>query len=189
MCLKVLLILYIFFQIKRMCWSVVFAAIRQTVDDEYESSQKKDQAAADRATSINAETGQGGLLALQTSSSNISASLAVDSKVAKENIFNAVFRSLAPWVVQALEDATTFAKQNEPRKEDVLKKLQMMNSTSVPTEAASMFATNLWPSLKSRGWKADLITEGDRVGETRYSFKDKEVSSIHFQFVSNVLLI
>jgi hypothetical protein len=159
-----------------MCWSVIFVVIRQTVDDEYDALVKKDQLAADRASAISAETSQGGLLAVPANTSSCADSVGIDPIVAKEKIFVALMRSLAPWIERAVDDATNYAKNNEPRKEEVLNKLQTL---SVPTDATSMFATNLWPSLKSRGWKANLITEGDRTGETRYSFKDKEVRSVH----------
>jgi hypothetical protein len=162
-----------------MGWSIIFAVIRQTVDDEYENTQKKDQLAADRLIASSTEPIQGGLLAIPANISNGSSSLCADPKEAKEKIFLAVLKSLAPWIGKTVEDASSFARDNEPRKEEVLKKLQTMSMPSVPTDATSIFATNLWPSLKSRGWKTSMVTEGNRTGATRYSFKDKEVSAKH----------
>ena len=102
---------------------------------------------------------------------------AINPSEIKAKAFQKIVGSQAPWFAEVLNDASNFAKSNEPRQDEVIHKLNTMNLPLTATDVASIFATNVWPSLKSRGWKVALIDEGDQTGKSRYSYKDKEVST------------
>lgn len=76
-------------------------------------------------------------------------------------------------------DATSFAKENEPHAQELVDKVLKkppVSEIETPVDSASIFATNIWPSLKSRGWKALVVADGDRAGKTVYSYGGKEVN-------------
>jgi hypothetical protein len=151
-----------------MCWSIIFATIKETADDEAEAARKRDQSLNDRAKTFTQES-------ILTSSGLAAAS--VDMKEYKEKAFRSVVRSLTKWFEQVLSDAVETARLNQPRGVDVVSKLQNLTSSEEQKDPSSIFATNVWPSLKSRGWKVTMPTEGNQAGKSIYTFKDREVST------------
>jgi hypothetical protein len=159
-----------------MSWSIILTILKELTDDDAQSAIKKGQIAADKSSVKHAEATDGGVLAAH-------ALLAgkvegADMKESRCIIFEKIIRSLQPWLSDLLNDATDYAKLSVPRSQFIIEKVKQINNHSPSIELASIFATNVWPSLKSRGWKVSLITEGDLTGKSTYSFKDKEVRYI-----------
>lgn len=150
-----------------MSWSIIFATIKETADDEAEAlTKKRDQSSTDRARN---KLGDG--LTATTNDAGI------DIKEIKEKTLRSVVRSLGRWFGVVLDDAVEKAKGSQPRGKDVVYKLINLSSQDEQKDPSSIFATNVWPSLKSRGWKVTIPTEGSQAGKSIYSFKDREVST------------
>jgi len=103
-----------------------------------------------------------------------------DHQALVQTVFDKHWAANKNWAKPVLVDALAFAKSAQPRPEDVLSRIQN-SSTEVTactsrTEMASLFAENVWPSLKYRGWKAETLSEGHPKGTTQYSFEGKQVS-------------
>ena len=98
--------------------------------------------------------------------------------------FEKLRNDAAPLMEAAIADAVAFAKENSQRDQTVLARVLRRATESVTTMKKSdivpLFATSVWPSLKSRGWKAELISEGSSAGKTRYSYNGKDVSRRFF---------
>lgn len=98
----------------------------------------------------------------------------------KVEAFEKLVKVHGSWLHQVFVDAVSYAKDNEPRNKETLDLINRKPSDSKkppkPTDTTAIFATNVWPSLKSRGWKSVTKTEGPLAGKTLYSFEEKEVS-------------
>ena len=98
----------------------------------------------------------------------------------KRIAFEKIRAESSSWMKGVISDAVDFAKENSPREKEVLDRiLRKSSDTSAPpkpSNTAAMFATSVWPSLKNRGWKAEVIAEGSSAGKTRYSYDGKDVS-------------
>lgn len=153
----------------------------ETVEDDSEAAKKREAKAAEKVHEESVEPTErieGGVLAVDRSSDPI----VHDVKKLREKAFEKRWRDVSNWMGCVIADAVAFASDNAPREKEQLDKiLRKTNESSQPlqrSEIASMFATSVWPSLKSRGWNVDLITDGDAAGKTRYSFQGKEVSKV-----------
>ena len=153
----------------------------ETAASDGEKAMTREVKAAEKDREKNAEAANpsdGGVLAVALSSDKVSASI----EELKEKAFEKLRRDTSNWIKDVIADAVAYAKENSPRdKESLDRALHKTNGSPQPlkeSEIATMFATSVWPSLKSRGWKAEVLTEGDSVGKTRYSFDGKDVSPL-----------
>lgn len=168
-------------QIIRMAWSIIFASIKETTDDEAESSKKREQNNIDIAKAKQAGTENldgGGILATQEVTDVPNATETVDEKTLKQQAFEKVFRMLGSWIELVLADATEYANEHEPRPKEVideLQKLKTIDQVEPASDPVTMFASKIWPFLKTRGWKTSMITAGNLAGRSQYIFRDKSV--------------
>jgi hypothetical protein len=164
-----------------MCWTIVLMTLLEAATDDSEASEKREAKAADKAREESVEPGkpiEGGVLAVDRSFETVS-----DVKKLVQTAFEKLWRESSNWMQDVLTDATDFASHSIPREQELLDKIHHTGSKSAqplikPPDNANMFATSVWPSLKSRGWVAELITDGDSAGKTRYVFQRKEVTYI-----------
>jgi hypothetical protein len=156
-----------------MSWSLALLTILETADDDAIQAKKREERAAEKKQEESGEV-SAGVLAMDLSQ-NCS-----DEAQLKEKSFEKLWNANASWAKLALEDAVTFAKDSEPRDTDSLKAALMIGEPQKPQQGgvSSTFAENVWPSLKSRGWKAVLSTEGPSAGKTRYTYVGKQVRLI-----------
>jgi len=145
-----------------------------------------------RESSDSAALPEGGVLAiLQTQDSG-----AVKPEVV-QHCFKKLWYASESWVTAAFNDALTFARSAEPRDQEALSRgLQSARSAGTKStaplkkdEISALFSQNVWPSLKSRGWKAVVLSEGPNAGKTQYSYGGKQVSTIDDQFPKGVAKI
>ena len=166
-----------------MAWSLVmFTIIDAAVDDaEKALNRELKTAEKDRETAEAMKPTNGGVLAasLPLNSDGLEkppSSIDTLKRAALEKLLN----DTAPWIEAVFTDAVAFAKENSPRDQTVIAQVLRGSTDSVTKMKKSdtdlMFANSIWPSLKSRGWKAEVISAGFYAGKTRYSFKGKDVS-------------
>lgn len=153
-----------------MSWSLALLSILETADDDAIQAKKREERAAEKKQEESGEV-SAGVLAMDLSQN------CIDEAQLKEKHFEKLWNMNATWAKLALEDAVTFAKANEPRDSDTLKTALLISEPQKPQQGgvSSTFAENVWPSLKSRGWKAVLSTEGPSAGKTRYTYVGKQV--------------
>ena len=87
------------------------------------------------------------------------------------------------WLYQVVQDANIFAEANLPRTQNTLKhamKPHLPAETSTAHKGVvSLFAENLWPSLRTCSWTAVVLNEGEVIGETCYVYSGKQYHSPH----------
>jgi hypothetical protein len=156
-----------------MSWSLALLSLLETADDDAIQAKKREERVAEKKQEESGEA-SAGVLAMDLSQNY------TDEVQLKEKSFEKLWNLNATWAKLALEDAVTFAKASEPRDSDTLNKALMISESKKPQQGgvSSTFAENVWPSLKSRGWKAVTLTEGPSAGKTRYTYVGKQYSSL-----------
>jgi hypothetical protein len=158
----------------------------ETAEEDSEATKKREAKAAEKVRDESAESAkliEGGVLA-----ADLSTVLTVqDAKNLKQKTFEKHLRETSNWMRHVFSDAVAFASDHTPREKDQLDRiLRKTTGSSQPCQQSGntyMFATSVWPSLKSRGWTSELMTDGNAAGKTRYSFQGNDVSSCVAWFV------
>ena len=107
-----------------------------------------------------------------------------------QKCFDKLWAVNACWAASVFDDALIFARSAEPRCEEILSRgLDSTKGSSSGSatplkqdEISSLFVQNVWPSLKSRGWKASVLSEGPHAGKTQYAYEGKQVSNIFWRY-------
>jgi len=167
-----------------MCWSILFFTLLESADDEATAAIRREEKAAEKKLEEPAgeKKNEGGMLALEHAADDERKKSS--RKELKEKAFADLCKTNADWVRQALSDAVAFAANKTPREQEVVDRVLYRKSASHTlgvNDISSAFAANVWPSLKNRGWKAEQITEGDALGQTRYIYEGKKVSRFGFE--------
>ena len=164
-----------------MCWTIVLTTLLETVEEDSEATMKREAKAAEKLRDEKAEsskTEDGGVLAADRSSFEPTV---LDVENSKRKSFKKHLREASNFLQHVLSDAVTFASDHTPREKSLLDKIlhktTKSSQLSQQSSGTSMFATSVWPSLKSRGWTAEVMADGNAVGKTRYIYKGKEVST------------
>jgi hypothetical protein len=169
-----------------MCWSMLLFALREAADEDALNAKRRAERRAEKKreaseTDAMASTANesGGVLG-----SNLDA-LAGQNDLGE--LLNVSFKKLvdanASWLTKVMEDATEFAKIHLPRSKNAIKHALQSHdppSNPAPQSLQALFAANLWPSLRSRGWTAETIVEGEFSGLRRYAHAGKEVGYLEF---------
>lgn len=161
-----------------MCWSVLLFTLRESAEEEALKAQKRDQRKAEKEraaqeieASVAAAMVNGGVLGSDPKPQPDQNDL--------ENKLDEMFRKMAAangsWLTTVIKDATDYAKTHSPRTKKSLSRMLHSQSTGEeggPQSLGSLFAANLWPSLKSRGW---TTTEDVDSGNKLFVYDGKEV--------------
>lgn len=82
-----------------------------------------------------------------------------------------------------VQDANIFAESNLPRTKSALNRALKPHlpaeSSTAQKSFISLFVENIWPSLRTRGWTAEVLTEGEFSGATCYVYSGKRFHSPH----------
>lgn len=158
----------------------------ETASEDGERAMNREVRAAEKDREKTAEAAKpadGGVLAVSLSSEKVTVTASVEEL--KQKAFEKLSKEASDWMEDVIADAVAYAKEKSPREKEFLNRVLHKTSDSAQplkqSEIASMFATSVWPSLKSRGWKAEVISEGDSAGKTRYSFEGKDVRMLTLQ--------
>ena len=181
---RIVLILTFVQQIQRMSWAIVLGTLREVAEENVVASQRR----AERAIQKKIDDGErraegnkpdpndasGGVLAMYHQR------LASDKhayNVLEEHLQSLV-QSHRLWLAQVFQDAKAYGFANERRPEQALTWLASVSgkgSVQIHDENA-LFAQNLWPQLKSRGWKVERVSSGGVV-LARYMCGNETVGS------------
>lgn len=171
------------FQIKRMAWSLVMSTLMDSAADDAEKSLIREMKAAEkyREKVVDREApAQGGILA-EASPPHMPGQRHSSLIALQQAVFGKLLAECSPWMNAVIADAINFAKENSPRGQKMLPRVLRRSTNAAASmnqsDIATMFATSVWPSLKNRGWKAEVISEGMSAGKTRYAYGGNDVSS------------
>lgn len=163
-------------EVRRMCWSTLLVAICEFAEDDASSTQRRAVRAAEKKREADSEaspTVQGGVLA------GSQQGVSVEEKEALvQKCFDKLWASNSAWASRAMKDALVFAKNGVPRSEETVARVLRNAATPMKQdEITTKFVQTVWPSLKNRGWKATVISEGSNSGKTQYDYDGKQYYS------------
>lgn len=159
-----------------MSWAILLLVLCEIAQEDAAQSKRRAVRAAEkkRESSDSPNPSDGGVL--EAASEEVSQEMV-------QRCFNKLWATNACWAPSVFDDALAFARKSEPRDEDIL--YRALDSTATPgsgsplkqDEISSLFVSNVWPSLKTRGWKAAVLSDGPHTGKTQYSYDGKQVRS------------
>jgi hypothetical protein len=168
-----------------MCWSMLLFTLREAADeDALNAKRRAERAAAKKRESDGAlapdKQENGGVLGADSD-------MLVQEKEADNTQLEACFKKLVhsnvSWLNKVVQDASAFAETNSPRSKSALKHAMKshlpVESSAAQKGAISLFVENIWPSLKTRGWTAEVLNEGEFSGTTCYVHAGRQYLSPH----------
>lgn len=166
-----------------MCWSILLISLCETAKEDAVQGKKRAERAAEKkreaAGGASPDQSLGGVLASTNTSTE------ADRQDSEQKCFDKLWFANAAWATPVLKDALTFAASTEPRSEEVLSSVidRFFDSGATTNDDLSAkFARHVWPSLKSRGWKAEVLNNGPDAGKTVYKYDSKQVSQSNSNF-------
>ena len=97
-----------------------------------------------------------------------------------EGCFKKLWDIHRTWIVNVLEDAVIYAKSHRARPKESLQRAiyltAVRSGNGEEKEVKAVFAQNVWPALKSRGWTIETV-ESENGSSTRYVKGDQSVST------------
>jgi len=149
-----------------MSWALILATLIDVSTGEAKALKVKKEKEAERIAAA-ANTVEGGVLASPTS-------FQFDMKAAQEEVLQKLWQSICDWGNDVLNDAVRYARETTARDTSILRETK--DQQEDPSNFFKQrFSQSVWPSLRSRGWKADLSNENDK---TIYSFKGSKVCQL-----------
>lgn len=154
---------------RRMCWAVPLLCLQEAAQDKIEE-----------AAASYAKSGDGDVLS-RTGIEEGSISQELANK--KRSAFMNVLAINESWVQEVVADALSYSKTAAPRDRERVNRI--LNGTNSPGKSprdspvqsslSAKFNEDVWPTLRSRGWKDDQKTGGKGIC---YSFKGMSHTSI-----------
>ncbi|CAB9496158.1 CHD3-type chromatin-remodeling factor PICKLE [Seminavis robusta] len=164
-------------EVQRMCWSILLTALCEIADEDAAHIKRRAVRAAEKkrdAPDGSSEQALGGVLAASKGDSASDP----NNEESVQKCFDKLWIANASWAVIVLKDALAFAASTEPRSDEVLSRtVQTTEAPAKKDDISAKFAQSVWPSLKSRGWKAEILTDGANAGKTQYKYDGKQYLS------------
>jgi hypothetical protein len=162
-----------------MSWSLILTSLIEAAHEEAQGVKKKDERILkQKADETHEEDRQnGGVLASKANMLEDEGSSSVSDEEI-EKAFSYLWKSVSPWAGRVVRDAVDYASTSSPRDSKTLSRILRKPSPSELTlnDVQSKFARSVWPSLKTRGWTANVETEGSSIGQTKYVYSGTVVS-------------
>jgi hypothetical protein len=165
-----------------MCWAMLLFSIREAADDDALNAKRRAQRKAEKQRE--ASEAEAADAAAKESGGVLGSNLdeLADQNDLGEQLsvsFKKLIDANATWLPKALQDATDYAKAHPPRTRNAVARSLRSHSEgpAAPQSLQTLFAANMWPSLKSRGWTAVSVVDGEFGGTVCYSYSGNEVCS------------
>lgn len=168
-----------------MSWAMLLFSVREAAEEDALNARRRAQRKAEKQLDANqaeaADTAAkegGGVLG-----SNLD-ELAGQNDLGDQLpvSFRKIVDGHSSWLAKVVQDAVEYANSHPHRSKSTLDRaVHSQNSSEIstsPQSLTSLFVANLWPSLKTRGWAAEVMVEGEFAGTTCYTFQGKEVSRL-----------
>jgi hypothetical protein len=161
---------------------MVLFIMHEAAQEDAQSNKKKAERAAEkrRETEVSDQDPLGG--GVLGKSPTPTAEL-VASKEDIEASFSKLLSGHSAWLGHPLSDATSYAQSNSPRPKEKLDRTLQECAGKEPALRSKhgmlrLFSESLWPSLKSRGWTTEQVTQGAYSGATHYRHGGEEVRQV-----------
>ena len=147
-----------------MCWSIIFYILLENAQDDAQAFVRREAKAIEKA--LNRGENAPGVLAQKRPNKDHLMQL-------RNAALLKYLQSHSAWLNFLFLDATSFAEKNVPR--DETSKLPSEEKEQKPTEEQTVFFSNVWPSLGSRGWTKETRGDGKKL-KTVFMHGGKQVS-------------
>lgn len=165
-------------KIQRMCWSIILLTFLEVAEEDSTQMQKRQERAAEKEREKAAQANSDGGVLAEASVSKVTPE---DEVILKRKCFSKLWATNISWARHALEDCVSYAKNNDPREQSTLDKV--LHRSDAPkkriSNVSTLFMESVWPSLKNRGWKGEMRTEGNLAGQVVYKADEKEVGRFY----------
>lgn len=160
-----------------MRFSICFVAILELAEEDASVALKRltQQLEEKRKLEEGSNDPKGGVLASLNAMER-----AIDKSGQLKKSFDKVWANCRAWATRTLDDAISFARNNEARDPDVIERAlrpERWKSQQAGGIKAN-FAQQAWPSLKNRGWTAAVLSTGDQRGMTKYEYEGDQVRTV-----------
>jgi hypothetical protein len=159
-----------------MAFSMLLYCVVEAAEAELATSKRREDRLAEK---LKGETGNADQTDAKPAPGVTDGELAVQA-------FRKFWDPNADWVTKLVMEVVVYAKDHDPRNEETLMQLMHKKTKSMDEGGVKiLFAKNVWPSLRSRGWKARVAEGGS--SEPQYAYEGKEVRSMSSS-VCNILV-
>ncbi|KAL7538247.1 hypothetical protein ACHAXR_009189, partial [Thalassiosira sp. AJA248-18] len=154
-------------EIKRMCWALPLVCLYEAAEDDALEVTRKAKAAS-REKQVEGDvlgrTGDDGVVDVDKEPTKSDERAPEESKDQLEESFKKLFSANESWAEKSLSDALAFSKTTASgRDREYVQSIMDGNRPSksptpenpAKTKLATEFEQNVWPALRSRGWKND----------------------------------
>ncbi len=177
-------------EIKRMSWALALICLQEAAeDDALEKKRKVEDLTKENQTAggvlgqaAGVTEGQNEEKGDAAQNGEVKSPNESDNKNLPQESFEAFLSENESWIMKTLADALAYSKAATSRDKDWVQ--SVIDGTSghkkdkkenpVQLKLSSEFNENVWPALRTRGWKE----ESDKSGKKGYTYKGKTVKSI-----------
>ena len=172
-----------------MSWAMLLFLIREAAEEDALNAKRRAQRKAEKQLNANGAevadavaTEGGGVLG-----SNLD-ELAERNDLGDQLVvsFKKLVDANASWLSKVFQDATEYANSHPHRSKNAFERAVHSHNSAevnnVKQSLPSLFVANLWPSLKSRGWTAEVTVEGEFAGTTCYVHDGNEVGRLRHHY-------
>jgi hypothetical protein len=177
-------------EIKRMSWALALVCLQEAAEDDALEKKRKEEAHKKEKPTAGGVLGQAAGASEDTNEvendvdqaqEDKSASDPVEKDLAEES-FQAFLSENESWVMKALADASAYSKVATSRDKEWVQRIidgthnhkTGDKENPVQLKLSAEFNDNVWPALRTRGWKE----ESGKAGRKGYVYKGKTLKSI-----------
>lgn len=169
-------------EIKRMSWSLALVCLQEASEDDALEKKRKAEALTKENQPAGGVLGQAAGIEERDSTAEEMPNKPDDKDLLEEESFMAFLSENESWVRNVLLDAVAYSKVASSRDKDWVQ--GVIEGTSghkkdkkenpVQLKLSAEFSENLWPALRTRGWKEESSKSGKKV----FTYKGDTVKSI-----------
>lgn len=153
-----------------MAFSLLLCCVVEAVDAEIITAKKREEKIAEKwkeKATVEETEGKD-----ETADGKTQPAQMTDAQLEQAS-FKKFWDESAEWATRLVKDVIAYATDNEARDHDALMELLHRKNEVVDSESIKKaFAQNIWPPLRSRGWKAEGL---DGSSKEKYFYQDETV--------------
>jgi hypothetical protein len=163
-----------------MSWAIMLSTLREVAEENVIASQRRAERAIQKKMDDGERRGDGQKHDENDRSGGV---LAMDHRQGDNHVLDDQLESLilchGLCLARVFRDAKEFGSANERRPDHAAERYARFvgKGTSHGHGENALFAQNLWPQLKNRGWKVEQVDSGGEV-QTRYIYGGEMVGSV-----------
>ena len=152
-----------------MCWSLLLLALTEAAKDDAAGARRRaERVAAKKQNGFEDASAQPVVLTTDD--------VGQGQEVSEEASFRKIFNANMVWAQEVLHDAIVYARSFEPRP------VKSLNQAQQEDEISASFYSGLWPALKARGWKEEIVGDGKRFTFNNFNVSHCNEHACHGTF-------